>query len=57
MSGSATREGIRKGGILGEVFPTADHPPENILMGGEAGGGPGMTRDGQFPRLLHPGTP
>jgi len=35
MSGSATRVDIRKGGMPGEVFPTADHPPENILMGGE----------------------
>jgi len=57
MGGSATRVGIRKGGIPGEVFPTADHPPENILMGGEARGSPGMTRDGCFPRSRHPGTP
>ena len=41
----------------GEVFPTADHPPKNILMGGEARGSPGMTRDGYFPRSQHPGTP
>jgi len=24
--------GIRKGGWLVKVFPTADHPPKNILM-------------------------
>jgi len=35
MSGSATRVDIRKGGMPGEVFPTADHPPEKNLMGGE----------------------
>ena len=43
--------------MLGEAFPTADHPPERILMGGEARGSPGMTRDGCFPRSRHPGTP
>ena len=44
MSGSATWVGIRKGGMPGEVFPTADHPPKYILMGGEAGGDRGAER-------------
>ena len=57
MSGSTIREGIQEKGMPGKVFPTADHPPENILMGREAGGSPGMTRDGCFPRSQHPGTP
>jgi len=46
MSGVATWVGTRKGGWPGKVFPTADHPPENILMGGEAGESPGVPRDG-----------
>jgi len=32
--------------MAGEGVPTADHPPENILMGGETGESPGVPRDG-----------
>jgi hypothetical protein len=46
MSGAANRVGIRKGKVPGEVFPTADHPPGNILMRGGSEGSPGMVCDG-----------
>ena len=35
MSARATRTGIRKEGITGEVFPTSDHPPRDELMEGK----------------------
>ena len=52
MGGSATRVGIRKGGMPGEAFPTLGHPPRCILMGGEH---PEKPSDGYFPQLWHQG--
>ena len=47
--------GHLEGGMTGEQFPTPDHPPRNILMGGEAQVNPGMICDGHFPQLQHLG--
>ena len=42
MSGGATRAVIRRKGMLGDAFPTLDHPPRYILMGGDD---PGKSHD------------
>ena len=39
MSGGATQPVIRREGRPGGAFPTLDHPPRYILMGGEHPGG------------------
>ena len=35
MSGGATWAVIWREGMLGDAFPTLDHPPRYILMGGD----------------------
>ena len=42
MSGGTTRAAIWREGIPGDIFPTLDHSPRYILMGG---GHPGESHD------------
>ena len=53
MSGAATQAGIR---TPGEVFPTVDHPPRNILMGNshDCCPGDGLMADFFFPTVVAP---
>ena len=42
MSGGTTQAVIRREGMPGDAFPTLDHPPRYILMGGDD---PGKSHD------------